>query len=315
MPDMEIPIDFKAWLEDHIFTPSELEAYPACPFSFYARSFLKLQAPKQWEVEITPPEAGKILHDVLERFLAAHRLTEDRRILENKLSLLLEESLSEFQTSRAQLSPVLLDLKKQKMTRTLLSFLDHEVEALKQPAPLKPYRVEWSFGGRDVPPLQIGQDRDMIRIRGRIDRIDIDEKNKRFLIIDYKTGGKSPTGNQIRSGEALQLPLYILAVKNLLLPDYEPIGGIYYQLSDMTMKDGLLHADRYLDSLAETYEIGPRSSSLVPSSKWDETFDTIQDRVRSVVSEIHKAEFASTPDHCHDYCAYRDICRIRETTS
>ncbi len=135
----------------------------------------------------------------------------------------------------------------------------------------------------------------------------MDEKAKRFLVIDYKTGSTKITGNQIRSGEALQLPLYIFAVQSLLLRDYEPIGGVYYQLSDMSKKDGLLHAER----LPSFLDLHPRSSSIVPAAQWNSTCETIREGVRGIVAKIRSEAFESHDEACETYCPYQDICRMR----
>lgn len=293
---------FSRWLETHLFTPSELEDYRLCPYRFYAGTYLKLEEERIWEVEITPIETGRLIHRVLERFLKQSP-SGDTETLKRRALQILDEEISLFSETRPNLSKVLLEISEKKIERTLASFVEDHLENRRQARTLQPLHFEWAFGTK-TPPLVIKGE---IRIRGRIDRIDVDHKAKRFLVIDYKTGSTKITGNQILKGESLQLPLYVLAVQRLLLPDYEPIGGLYYQLSDMTMKDGILHADR----LPPFLEIHPRSSSLIPAIKWDATLEGIEETVRSIVSEIRKGEFPSRPDPCEPYCPYRDICRIR----
>ena len=272
-------------------SPSELEAYQLCPFRYYAQSVLKLKAEVRNEVEMTPPETGRMLHKILEGLLSKGPVTRERG------REILAHEIASFQKERPHISSVLLELHQRRIERTLDSFIeDYETERGEERS-LTPRFFEWSFV-MDEPP---------IRLRGRVDRIDVDEKQKRFLVIDYKTGSTKISGNRVRSGEALQLPLYILAVKRLLLPDYEPIGGLYYQLSDMSKCDGILHAER----LPEFLEIHPRSSSLVPAVKWESTFESIQEKVRLIVAEIQKGLFPSRTEPCDPYCPYQDICRIR----
>ncbi len=278
--------EFQSWLKDHIFTPSELESFLLAPFRFYAAAFLKLEPEVEWEVEMTPAETGRIIHRTLERYFK-----EKSEILG-----LLEEEIASFQKNRPHLSTVLLERQKTRIGRTLLAFLEQEVSESTQKRTLVPRFFEWSFE-MDSP----------TRIRGRIDRIDVDEKTKRFLVIHYKTGSRKITGSQIRSGESLQLPLYLLAVQRLLLPDYEPIGAIYYHLSDMTKKDGILHAERLPDFL----EIHPRSSSLIPAAQWETLLTTTEHKVSEIVSEIQKGLFEPCEETCEPYCPYQDICRIR----
>ncbi len=300
-------MDFKTWLDKHIFSASEIESYLLCPFRFYAQSYLKLAPETRWEVEMTPAETGLILHRILERFLKEHKKEEGQEGLTSGILDLMEREVANFQTSRPHLSQVLLDRHKKRISRTLLSFLEDYLHEGDKQKTLKPLHLEWSFGS-DTSPLEIkGTNGKPIKIRGRVDRIDVDHAQKRFLVIDYKTGSKKITGNEIRSGEALQLPLYILAVKKLLLKDYEPMGGLYYQLSDMTMANGILHSERLPDFL----ELHPRSSSLVPDSEWNMIFSRVEDKVRHVVSQITEGRFASGTKPCEPYCPYQDICRIR----
>ena len=53
-----------------------------------------------------------------------------------------------------------------------------------------PSRFEVEFGVDDAPGLEIGDGDDAVRLRGKIDRIDVVEENgtQLFRVIDYKTG-------------------------------------------------------------------------------------------------------------------------------
>ena len=55
-----------------------------------------------------------------------------------------------------------------------------------------------------------------MKIRGKIDRIDIDEKEKTFEVVDYKLSGKKPKRDELDEGLSLQLPLYMYAAKELI---------------------------------------------------------------------------------------------------
>jgi len=292
--------EFQSWLGDHLFTPSELDAYQLCPFRFYAQAYLKLTPEVRRDVELTPPEIGSLVHRVLERVLRVGAIHE--------LPLqILDEELKKFRKDRPHLSQVLAEFQRKRIVRTLENFIDDLKEERATSSGFRPKFFEWSFG-RETPPLEIADGRGgAIRIRGRIDRIDVDEARKQFLVIDYKTGSTKITGNQIKSGEALQLPLYILAVQSLLLPDYEPIGAVYHQLSDLSKKDGLLHAERIPSFL----DLHPRSSSIVPAAQWEPVMEKILDGVRDIVGKIRDEAFASHENACETYCPFQDICRLR----
>lgn len=297
------PPPFAEWLKLHVFTATDLENYRLCPYRFYASAYLGLKPANPLEVEMTPPEMGSLIHRVLEKCLRpeAAALSPVQ---------ILDEELSAFQKDRPHLSRPLLAFQRAKIERMLKSFLEDLERESAQASDWKPRYFEWSFG-RESPPLILKDgDGRPVAFRGRIDRIDVNESQKTFLVIDYKTGSTKISGNQIKSGEALQLPVYLMAVKELLLRDHEPAGAVYHQLSDMSKKNGLLHADRlpgYLD-------VGPRSSSFVPASQWDGVLEGIAAKAGGIVSEIRKTPedgFASVPEPCEPFCPYQDICRMR----
>jgi hypothetical protein len=57
-----------------------------------------------------------------------------------------------------------------------------------------------------------------LRIGGRIDRLAWNEDRTSYRVIDYKTGGTSqaPKDGSLKGGQALQLPLYLLAGARIL---------------------------------------------------------------------------------------------------
>ncbi len=68
------------------------------------------------------------------------------------------------------------------------------------------------------------------------------------MIYDYKTGN-IPSGQKLKEGRFLQLPLYILAAQDLLGETYRVIAGGYYQLQSAQNigKKHLLGSKKYAD--------------------------------------------------------------------
>src|ERR1051325_10672976 len=82
-----------------------------------------------------------------------------------------------------------------------------------------------------------------MKIRGKIDRIDMDEAAGIFSVTDYKSG-KHASAKDIREGRSLQLPLYLLIAEDMLrahLGDKEMSGvaGLYHSLLGKDSKQQL----------------------------------------------------------------------------
>ena len=98
------------------------------------------------------------------------------------------------------------------------------------PSPLAATRLEVGFGGANsAPGLKDGLKIEDFAVAGKIDRIDTDPMfSAHALVQDYKSGKTAWTARQLNDEGRLQIPLYILAARELL--GLEPIGGLYRAL-------------------------------------------------------------------------------------
>src|SRR5205807_1336707 len=85
--------------------------------------------------------------------------------------------------------------------------------------PLVPTHLELAFGFEEedpdsLPPLDISNGVASLRLRGRIDRVDLDPATNAALVRDYKVGRAEPAyrGAQWAEQRRLQVALYMLAV-------------------------------------------------------------------------------------------------------
>src|SRR5205814_8658931 len=107
-------------------------------------------------------------------------------------------------------------------------------------APLVPRRFEVSFGTERAPAeLQRGLElAEGVTLSGKIDRIDVDPFSARGIVQDYKAGKHAHSAQQIESEKRLQIPLYMLVLRDLV--GVEPLGGLYRPLSGERKARGLL---------------------------------------------------------------------------
>ena len=76
-----------------------------------------------------------------------------------------------------------------------------------------------------------------VSVSGKIDRVDADPLSARGIIVDYKSGA-APSAAQIHDEARLQIPLYLLVLRDQL--GLEPMGGVYVPLGGGRRARGLI---------------------------------------------------------------------------
>jgi ATP-dependent helicase/nuclease subunit B len=153
-----------------------------------------------------------------------------------------------------------------------------------------------------------------VKLRGKIDRVDINEKEKTLKVIDYKLGGTKPTAEELATGISLQLPLYLFAAKELIKKElggeYKPAGAQIFSLK-YTEKD-----------------FGKKSIGLKPrrmkGENLEEEIDAAEEMIKICLEMVNKftEEIAQGKFHLSTlknretkvckYCDFKRICRIQE---
>ena len=78
-----------------------------------------------------------------------------------------------------------------------------------------------------------------VAVGGKIDRVDVDPLSARGIVVDYKSGA-APSATQIHDEARLQIPLYLLVLRDQL--GLEPMGGVYMPLGGGRRARGMLRA-------------------------------------------------------------------------
>jgi ATP-dependent helicase/DNAse subunit B len=175
----------------------------------------------------------------------------------------------------------------------LQRYLRHEAE---YGAGMEPTQLEWHFGreGDEHGPLALGD----LAITGRVDRVDAGPGCE-AIVRDYK-GATAPPGAGWAEGGALQVPLYMLATRELL--GLEPVGGLYQALwSRDSRPRGLVRDDvpgRYV------------STDKVSADEMDVALEAVRARALETAAALRAGEVRACPDKCSPKgCAYPTICR------
>jgi ATP-dependent helicase/DNAse subunit B len=205
-------------------------------------------AQKTIDPEAEPLARGAVAHQALAETLEGLReRTGSARLTQERLPLareLLALALAEGQDARGlSVAPERLPAARRRLHADLERFLAY---AAANPGPFEPSHLEVAFGfegegeGEELPALDLGRG---VRLRGRIDRIDVG--GGRALLYDYKNR-RVPAPNRWLADGNLQVALYMRAAEQLLGLDV--IGGFYQPISGEALRArGVLEEDSALE--------------------------------------------------------------------
>lgn len=306
-----------------VFSVSRLGPYGRCPFRFFCREVLALDAPEETAEGIDPRIRGDLSHRILFRFFRSlgQPLAPARR--EEYLKRLREIAAGVFAEQEAEgeyLNPGLWRVIREEILDAAAGLIGGELDRSAGSNPMMPSYFEVGFGLPLEPedmdpisraePLEImagrnGDGTRKIRLRGKIDRIDLDPVSKRFVVYDYKTGTPPPVRDML-AGRDLQIPVYLLAASRLLGPGWTPAGGGYYSLADGSRSHGL-----YRRSDRDRLGISSRASGLLEDEAFEAAVEESAEYLARYIAEISRGDFAVRPSErrCPAYCAFREICR------
>jgi ATP-dependent helicase/DNAse subunit B len=301
----------------YVWSPTGLETYAGCPMKFFIENVIGLEPLPDVEQNLSSADRGTVVHDILCIFYRRWRNSGNYKVLPSNLaeaSVLMTEIVSEALLSRNFHSPLweatCIRLKGSDESGPGLfeQFLSNEI--LEADSPLLPSLFEFSFGMKpthnDDPlslqgPVELESgESGTIRIRGKIDRIDLSSPGK-FCITDYKTGSVIPTLKDIRAGKALQLPLYLAAYEKI--SGHTGVAAGYYKIRRPVENKILLCAT----DARELFSFSPASTP-----DFREIIAGSQFFAGEYIRRIRNGEFPLPhTDECpNSYCEYYTICRF-----
>ena len=304
---------------DHIFSPTALELYQSCPFRYMMKFFLRLAPLEAPSDELEHAQRGLAVHQMLEDFHGRQRrYPQEESALESVLLGDLNRAVARsIDGTSSEAARQLWRIEERRLERWMKRYPDQWKKLLEQQrggddaATLMPETrwIEVDFGMGDdptaadtdaFPPLVLEGGLTRVRIGGRIDRIDVADTpdGTMFWIIDYKSGKSSSyTMPAIAQYRVLQLPLYALAVEQILLRDERPaMGGLVYWF--VTSKQG---AKVFANPEGRKNDI-----------EWHGYKQKLTAHVVAQVEKIREGRFPLMPidDTVCTACDYRQICRI-----
>jgi ATP-dependent helicase/nuclease subunit B len=296
------------------FSVTELEAFGGCSSIWLVE---RIVSPREIDGEVDAKLRGSVAHQVLYRFYSGlpKRLGTER-VEAEKLDRALEflgECLRDALASQVRLE--LDELELRELEAGLRRDLEHFVrsEAV-SPLPLVPRRFEVSFGTERSPTeLRRGLDLGGFSLSGKIDRIDLDPFSARGLVQDYKSGKTAHSAAQIESDLKLQLPLYVLVLRDLV--GVEPLGGVYRALAGERPARGLLRLEAKEDGVP-----GFVSNDYLEEDPFWGKVEWAAASARDFVARVRTGDVRHDPlgrelgpgskNRCPSWCRLAPLCRV-----
>jgi hypothetical protein len=289
-----------------VFSATELERFADCSSAWLVERVID---PKKIDAEPDPILRGSVLHTTLNRFYASlPRELDSERVTPANLDDAIElvhRCLDAALESGVRLD--LTDLQEAELRHTLRSdlegFLRDEAASEVQ---FVPRRLEVAFGSeRAAPELQRGLPlADDLWLSGKIDRIDIDPFSARGIVQDYKSGKGAHSARDIDREFRLQIPLYVLALRDLV--GVEPLGGVYRALAGRRLTRGMLR-----ETAREDLPGFAKDDYLDEDAFWSQV-EAARERAADNARRIQAGDVRHDPkgDGCPAWCDLWPICRV-----
>ncbi len=323
---------------------SKVQTFYQCPFRYFCAYGLRVDEKRR--AEIDPIERGNLVHSILEQFFKTYPSKAAYTSLTvQEIHDFVEKSirgyLNAFMGGGSD-QPGSFDFQLEMLLDKTVRVIQFIVEELEN-------------SGYDVEDTELDFPEDMrgysiilpdgheIRIRGKVDRVDISaQKDGRYIrIIDYKSKSKAKGFNfaEVYYGLDLQMLIYLIAIiRNgaARYGDFRP-GGVLYsnvlfngfsetesreKTTDRLVRDAFKLRGLYLDKkafkIADKESFNPQASTKVTPDELEMVFKKV-DMLISRMGEnlyggvIPAQPFQSGADKACDNCAYTDVCAYRRS--
>lgn len=199
-------------------TQSRIDSFVNCPFGYFCRYTIDLSEDERAEFDARG--IGTFVHAVLENFFRA--LSEDGRksgeLSQDEKEALTRKAAEKYVSELSDdaiINSARTKIKIDRLTRAALPVVDGLCEEFSLSA-YEPRFFELSLsGGEDAPaPVTLDSEGGGVKIYGIIDRVDAYKKGEDVYlrVIDYKTGQKKFSPEDMANGQNLQMFLYLKAL-------------------------------------------------------------------------------------------------------
>ncbi|HEY6118360.1 MAG TPA: PD-(D/E)XK nuclease family protein [Pyrinomonadaceae bacterium] len=309
---------------DFVHSASGLSVYGNCAYRFFAQRVLKLEPRGEAALDLQAIDAGKLLHDILRRFFERHRrqrLTDQNRdALTAEMRDIADRVFDEHERVvpplNKQIWKIDREIRKILLDQVLLYELEIQEAAAKHG--VVPGYFEMAFGGVKSPakdphsteqPLKLSRSTfvgdESIKISGQIDRVDL-ASDDTIIAYDYKLSTGS-TKEDIEAGRSLQIPIYLEALEQLLLPNHPVAGGGYYIIrGGKERRNKGIHRADFIDYSG----IRKNTRAMMSDHDWQQIRETARTKIWDFLDQMRAGDFPVNPSEKQTTCRFCDFAAV-----
>ena len=326
-----------------VISPTAAESYSKCAFGYLIKNLFKIYPLEK--AALTQREAGDYLHTVAQKVMEQYgpaygsaQWEEIEAKTRETVREYLQTSYPESVRKTARFAALSNDMEQNALH--LLGYIHTEQQA----SLFRPIAFEKSIGfDSDLKPVTITlDDGSRVSVIGVCDRIDAMEKDgKNFIrIVDYKTGSKNFSLDDVYNGISSQLLLYMNSVLNSRKFVENPVpAAVIYQPSDAAFRfddEGALYTPTGMALESEAVSEGfdadcsgaygvisgsdgkfkaAKGSAVVSQQMFDAIIEHSQYKIKEMAENVYSGKFDNYPldmgsgKTACEYCGYRAICR------
>jgi ATP-dependent helicase/nuclease subunit B len=303
--------------EKRLWSASQLNDYGICPFRFFAKRLLKLEAVEEPESGLDAAQRGSLNHAILEqtyRALYAEGLAIHPENHDRALQLLDREAQDVFADAPQKFgfrADALWAQEKSVILRKLRQLINTDFSDDEKRNPIlkhfgtgerQPYLLEGVFGYSDdderiEAAIDLGED-GRVRVGGYIDRIDrVDDS---LIVMDYKSGSTKIPLDEMEIGRNFQMLVYLEGAKAIIerqSPGLDVRGGFFWHLTNQEASGAVdLHDEEH--------------TAMVEQARA---------HIAAHLAAGRRGDFANRPSKkengkCVRYCEFHQLCRMHSTT-
>ena len=304
---------------------SKISTFLQCPYRYYTTYTLKLREKK--DASPTYSDDGTFLHYVFEHFLRSARQSDNTLALPSneKIPGIVDEILKEYLAEVCPFPPELIDGRLlhlfSRLHRLALRMLENIICELSASRFVPAFFEKdiGAYGENGLPPFVIElKNNSRVFLTGKVDRIDLLEQNGRmfFRVIDYKSGKHEFSLKDVKSGNEIQLVLYLFAFLSSDPDKLVPAGAQYLFNANQNghaevCRSGFILNDEELLQSADTSQDRRFTADLIRQTAEEMKMlsDEMKNAVSGVAEQILSGEAEKTPsEKACSFCPVRNNC-------